>query len=148
MPRLNTPNTPLAHIPKTFKDTEIIDTSPKVKNKSENDIGDLYTYTMNRLSKDKRYRKLGWQYMMKLNILLLTLMACINCYATELQCSISDDVIDRRHKVGLLLIHLDTIKDMYHEPFSVGKHTITYDVETYHAYLKMLDDCILMPYGQ
>lgn len=51
---------PPAEIPKTTKDNESIDASSGVKAKSTEDIGDLYTYTMNRLSKDKKYRKLGW----------------------------------------------------------------------------------------
>lgn len=50
---------PPAEIPKTTKDNEVTAT-PKVETKSTEDIGDLYTYTMNRLSKDKKYRKLGW----------------------------------------------------------------------------------------
>lgn len=51
---------PPAEIPKTTKDNESIDASSGVKAKSTEDIGDLYTYTMNRLSKDNKYRKLGW----------------------------------------------------------------------------------------
>lgn len=51
---------PPAEIPKTTKDNEVTDATPKVETKSTEDIGDLYTYTMNRLSKDNKYRKLGW----------------------------------------------------------------------------------------
>jgi hypothetical protein len=55
-------STPPENIPKTTKDNEVTntDTAPQVKAKSTEDIGDLYTYTMNRLSKDNKYRKLGW----------------------------------------------------------------------------------------
>ena len=64
VPRLNTPNTPLAHIPKTFKDIEIIDTSPKVENKPIKPKEDFYTMIKNEYNQDEkvrsRYLKLGW----------------------------------------------------------------------------------------
>lgn len=54
---INAPKTPKEEIP---KENEVTNTTPEVKTKPTEDIGDLYTYTMNRLSKDKKYRKLGW----------------------------------------------------------------------------------------
>lgn len=55
------PPTDESDIPETPKvENETSDTTPQVETKSTEDIGDLYTYTMNRLSKDKKYRKLGW----------------------------------------------------------------------------------------
>ena len=55
----NIPETPKEEIPKETKVTNA-NTAPQIETKSTEDIGDLYTYTMNRLSKDNKYRKLGW----------------------------------------------------------------------------------------
>ena len=55
----NIPETPKEEIPKETKVTNA-NTAPQTETKSTEDIGDLYTYTMNRLSKDNKYRKLGW----------------------------------------------------------------------------------------
>ena len=85
---------------------------------------------------------------MKLNILLLALMACITCYAEE--CKITDTVVGRKGKIKLMLIDLSNLPDSYKDPFSYGREGLrdTHSVEFYHRLLRELDDCILMPYGQ
>lgn len=54
LPSINTPKVSKEETPKENT------TSTSVETKPTEDIGDLYTYTMNRLSKDNKYRKLGW----------------------------------------------------------------------------------------